>query len=370
MWGAEVGANDAGVAIGNEAVHSVVAAGEAPALTGMDLVRLGLERSASAAEAVEVMTGLLERHGQGGDCGHLEPFFYHNSFIVADPGEAFVLETVDRWWAVQRVERVRAISNVLGIGTEDRTVSPDLQAHAEAEGWCDAAGYFDVAGRLWDPERDVATRGRERCGRATSLLAECGGAIKVADMMRILRDHGALAARDPVWSPAKIVGRTICMHAGHGDRRSQSVGSMVSELRAETAVHWLTGSSAPCLSVFKPVILAAGLPDQGAAPTDRFDGANRWWRHERIHRAALSDYPGRIADFAPMRDALEQRFRARIDRALAADLGASHLRAEVDACWREADAAEAQWSKATACAPRGGDHEDSWGRLSDLAGVG
>ncbi len=95
-----MGSNDAGVAIGNEALHSVVAVSETPALTGMDLVRLGLERSSTAAEAVEVMTGLLERHGQGGNCGHLEPFFYHNSFIVADPGEAFVLETVGRWWVV------------------------------------------------------------------------------------------------------------------------------------------------------------------------------------------------------------------------------------------------------------------------------
>ena len=139
------------------------------------------------------------------------------------PARSLRLETVDRWWAVQRVERVRAISNVLGIGAEDRAVSSDLQAHAEAEGWCDAAGRFDVAGRLWDPERDVATRGRERRGRATSRLAERGDQIAVADMMRVLRDHGAEA--DPDWSPAKIVGRTICMHAGGGDRRSQSVGS-------------------------------------------------------------------------------------------------------------------------------------------------
>ena len=360
MWGAEMGANDAGVAIGNEAVHSVVAASETPALTGMDLVRLGLERAGSAAEAAEVMTGLLERHGQGGNCGHLEPFFYHNSFMVADPSEAFVVETVGRWWAVQRVERVRAISNVLGIGAENRAVSPDLQAHAEAKGWCDAAGRFDVAGRLWDPERDKATRGMERCGRATGLLAERGDRIEVLDIMRVLRDHGAAALVDPAWSPARITGRTICMHAGGGDRRSQSVGSMVSELRAATAVHWVTASSAPCLSIFKPVILPAGLPDQGAAPTDRYDAGARWWRHERGHRAALGAYADRTAAFAPMRDALERGFRERIDRAIAADLGTIHLRSEVDACWREADSAED-------AELRGGDHGDSWARLSALA---
>jgi secernin len=261
---------------------------------------------------------------------------------------------------VQRVERVRAISNVLGIGAENRTVSPDLSAHAEAQGWCGPDGRFDVAGRLWDPERDVATRGRERCSRATALLAERADRIEVADMMRVLRDHGAAAEADPDWSPAQIVGRTICMHAGGGDRRSQTVGSIVSDLRPRKAVHWLTASAAPCLSIFKPVVLSAGLPDQGAAPTDRHDGANRWWRHELGHRAALRAYLERIAMFAPVRDALEHGFRERIDRAIAADLGTGHLRAEIDACWRDADAAEDAWS-------RGGDYAESWARLSRLA---
>ena len=48
-----------GVAIGNEAIFSRRATLK-PALLGMDLVRLGLERAANAAEALEVMTRLLE----------------------------------------------------------------------------------------------------------------------------------------------------------------------------------------------------------------------------------------------------------------------------------------------------------------------
>ena len=59
MWGAEMGANEHGVVIGNEAMHSTVPAQRRRALMGMDLVRLGLERGATSAEAIEVMTTLL-----------------------------------------------------------------------------------------------------------------------------------------------------------------------------------------------------------------------------------------------------------------------------------------------------------------------
>ena len=56
IWGAEMGVNEHGVAIGNEAVHPRSLPQRRPALIGMDLLRLGLERGATAAEASQVMT--------------------------------------------------------------------------------------------------------------------------------------------------------------------------------------------------------------------------------------------------------------------------------------------------------------------------
>ncbi|MCU1457803.1 MAG: hypothetical protein JWL73_1895, partial [Actinomycetia bacterium] len=67
LWGFEHGVNEHRLAIGNEKIWTTDRPREgAPALLGMDLVRLGLERSRSADEALAVMTTLLERHGQGG----------------------------------------------------------------------------------------------------------------------------------------------------------------------------------------------------------------------------------------------------------------------------------------------------------------
>lgn len=66
--------------------------------------RLGLERSQTAEQALEVITELLERYGQGGPCSDIIPdFTYHNSFIIADPKEAWVLETAGKVWAAENI---------------------------------------------------------------------------------------------------------------------------------------------------------------------------------------------------------------------------------------------------------------------------
>ena len=366
MWGAEIGANEKGVVIGNEALHATIPAQRKRALTGMDLVRLGLERADTAARAVEVIVELLERHGQGGDCGHLGRFYYNNGFIIADPREAYILETAGRWWAVQRVASHRALSNAYSIGDDFDAVSPDLARHAREQGWSDAQGRFDVAAHLIDEDHDAISHGRGRCARGQALLDRSAPRLTPSAMMAILRDHGDSAD----WSPANTRGRTICMHAAAGPRRSQSVASMVSELRQGRFVHWVTGTSAPCTSLFKPVILDVALPDMGVQPTDLFDDAAMWWGHERLHRAMLGDFGPALDGIGTERDALEASFIGRIDTAFDRSADAIGLRDAVDQCWREAAEAEARWLTALPSpAPAGANsHRRSWARLNQVAG--
>ncbi|PSN52563.1 Secernin-3 [Blattella germanica] len=132
MWGAEMGANDCGVAIGNEAVWTRLGGDDdnEERLLGMDLVRLGLERAQTAEQAVNVITELLERYGQGGPCSDVIPdFTYHNSFLIADPKEAWVLETAGKG--------CRNISNALSIGTQIDRSSADLKEVAQQNGLWD-----------------------------------------------------------------------------------------------------------------------------------------------------------------------------------------------------------------------------------------
>ena len=49
-----------------------------------------------------LITQLLEHYGQGGNCGFQHQLFYHNSFIIADPRDAWVLETAGKQWAAER----------------------------------------------------------------------------------------------------------------------------------------------------------------------------------------------------------------------------------------------------------------------------
>ncbi|MDW8319192.1 MAG: C69 family dipeptidase [Anaerolineae bacterium] len=342
IWGAEMGANEHGVVIGNEAVFTKVPYDKGPGLIGMDFIRLALERTATARAALELITALLAEHGQGGNCGFGHKLYYHNSFIIADPREAWVLETAGREWAAQRVTSgVRSISNAITIGDAWDLASPGLVDYAVRRGWCRGQEDFHF-GRCYSDflyTRFSAAHFRQSC--TTQALTARSGRITVADAMAVLRDHGSAAG--PGWTPARgVTGATVCMHAGWGPVRiSQSVGSLVSHLRAERQTHWVTGTSAPCTGIFKPVWLDAGLPDLGPAPTGVYDAATLWWRHEALHREVLRDYAARLPLVAEERDARERQLIAEAE--VVAGRPAAERAAFTAQSFAQADAAAQRW---------------------------
>jgi secernin len=341
IWGCEMGANEHGVTIGNEAVFSKVPPKKKEALTGMDFIRLALERAATAREAVDVITDLLAEYGQGGNCGFRHKEFYHNSFIIADPRETWVLEMVGPHWAAKRVKGVYTISNGLTIGSEWDLASPDLVDYAVRKKWCKGRDDFHFARCYADVIYTRFSCSSVRRERTTRWLADRQGAITVADVADALRDHGE-TVREP-WRPdTKQADMTVCAHASFGPiRYSQTTGSMVSHLRPECPTHFVTGTAAPCTSVFKPVWLDVPLPNTGPAPTGEYAAATLFWRHETLHRATLRDYGTLIRLYEDELDALEDEF---IIGALERACAAKDARAAFSAqCFAQADAAEARW---------------------------
>ena len=276
MWGAEMGANEHGVTIGNEAVFTDQPYADS-GLTGMDLLRLALERSATAEEGVDTIVDLLETHGQGGGCGHEDrTFTYHNSFIVADPSTAYVLETAGQKWAVEHVASGgRSISNGLTIDGFADEHRDRLRSRVSA---CDT-----------------------RRARTTSAARSAAGP---ADLANALRDHGG---DGPTYSILNGAMAAPCMHAGGLVAASQTTASWVSELGPDGARHWATGTAAPCTGIFLPVRVDVPT-DLGPPPDDHFDPRTLWWRHELLHRTALRDPVKAFPAFTSERDELERTY--------------------------------------------------------------
>jgi secernin len=368
-WGAEMGANEHGVVIGNEAVHARSPASERNELPGMDLVRLGLERAHTAAEALDVITSLLVQHGGGGNCGHLTPAYYNNGFIVADAIEAYVLETVEREWLVERIGAPRSISNAYSIGRENERCSRGLSTLLQERGWSrdPAPHYAEV---MANPNREHIGYAGARRARSSLLLRAADAPLSAEDMMAILRDHGPATQVDQHWHPDRAATLTLCMHAGAAGRIAQTAGSMISQVYRGDAVHWFTGTAAPCTSIFKPVFLDAP-PPQEQLPTERFDPGASWWRHERLHRSAiLGDFARFLAEIGAERDALEATFRARVDGVMRGGNREERARV-VSQCWQEARALQDMWlgRVATTSMSRDPAYVAAWDELNRLAGI-
>ena len=265
LWGAEHGVNEHGVAIGNELVDTVDDPRLVPpALLGMDLVRLGLERARDATEAVDVITTLLERHGQGGVGDEVHGLAYWSSFLVADARVAWVLETSGRRWAARPLVGGGAISNRLTLRSDWTRASADVAPGTDVDSWRDpgvATGFAD--GRLAASQAFVARAtppGRGRDPRSAAAH---------------LRDHGsgpwgAPGSAGPVVDPPADVlpdgtGVTVCMHVRDFEA---TTASMVAELVAEGTGPrraWVALGN-PCASVFVPVALFAAGSTPGAVP--------------------------------------------------------------------------------------------------------
>jgi hypothetical protein len=218
-WGLEHGVNQAGVAAGNATIYTTLDPRPVPdGLTGMDLVRLALERGGTAGEAVVVIQELLGSVGQGGSGHRGDRRPYWSSFLVADATSAFVVETSGNESAVEPVSRTRAISN--------RTTIPAFDAAHRHPG--------QPVERLVDP--------RWRASQAV-LAAE---PVTVDALQAHLASH---VGGDGGW--------TVCMHVDTAEHQEATTAALVAELLVDAPpiAHVTTGS--PCSSAWHRIPVTA-----------------------------------------------------------------------------------------------------------------
>lgn len=316
LWGFEHGINEHRVAVGNEKVWTIDDPHQAaPALLGMDLVRLALERAHTAEEALGTITWLLDRHGQGGSAEEHNDEPYWSSFLLVDPIGGWLLETSGRSWVATPVGDGAAISNRLTLTTGWALSSPDVPAGADWDAW---------------RPRDVPTGLADRRLAATRACVRRGGDdLAPADLVAALREHGdgpwgrpgtPTAAVSPVpgdvhddWS-----GVTVCMHV----RDYQcTTASLVADLRHdpnEPLRVWACLGT-PCSSAYLPVgVVTSGIRTEAVVPASLGDAAV-WAR--LASRSRRAEQPGAIgaASLLATRTAL--------------DVVEAHAWAEAEALW-------------------------------------
>ena len=263
LWGAEHGVNEFGVAIGNERVATVHDAAQArPGLIGMDLVRLGLERARSAEEALDILVDLLATHGQGGIADAAHQSAYDSSFLIADPRQAFVLDTSGTDFAAAPFPRGTAISNRLSVGSGWTRGSPGLEPG-------------DDFGRFRDPGAPTDSADLRLAASRRFLegqLATAGG-LTPAAMAAHLRDHGqgpwgepgvaGPASPPPTEVQADFTGISVCMHVrGLSVTAASLIAVLPADVSAGAPVQAYVALGSPCVSIFVPAFpsTVAGLP--------------------------------------------------------------------------------------------------------------
>jgi len=343
MWGAEMGANEHGLVIGNEAVFTKVKFNKKkPGLTGMDLLRLALERCVTAEDAITCITDLLEQYGQDANGGYKNKnFYYHNSFLIADQQHAWVLETAGRTWAAENVKDIRSISNKLSIDEAD-ILSHHAKPFAQSVGWWKEGTPFRFQKAYSDWFYTSMGRAATRQSCTTSMSKNRAGKLTVEDCLQILQTHNQ---NDLEFKPSKANTGSVCMHATSLLNPSSTTGSLVAEIRAvQPHTLWLTGTAHPCLSIYIPFYFGTDVLKDFKQPSAQQD-ESLWWQAEKLHRWINKDYQKRKALMNDERLTMQKQFIEKETSLIKPGISNSSLASFSMDCLHQVQEALTRWSK-------------------------
>lgn len=304
MWGFEMGANDHGVVIGNEAEHSRdLGLEKTEGLLGMDLLRLGLERGATAQEAMKSIITLLSEYGQNRNASVLRNSRYENSFLILDKDEVWILETAGRRYVAKKVSNFHALGNTYSIGEVFDLASFDLESHARASGWLMPYEKFNFerAYSLHSPILNLATPRRRRLMQLAALIKK----HDLTSLRSVFRDHYDGELIGPRWGASTGVFPTICRHSLDVNA-SQTAASMLTYYRDGIGLIVRQAYSQPCTSVYIPAYVGIALPELMSRGGGTFDDDSLWWLMDRLAKAVSIDYDRFFPDVFKEANRLEE----------------------------------------------------------------
>lgn len=293
FFGFEHGINEHGLMIGNEQVSGREIPERKWGLIGMDILRLALERSKTAKEAIEVISGLLETFGTGGDPSTRISAFNSN-YIIADPSEAYLFESHQKSWVAKKIDDVGYLSNCYSIQENYNLIGNGVVEEAEAKGWHYPGQKFNAA-KAWTADDCIfaESEGFVRYARLEKLMKN-REQLTPKLMMQNLRDHyDDVFLSNILYSPAAAKIPCICSHPG-GVSGCATAASTVTVIRKDAPkelrfTYW--GSMAPpCCSIFRPFYNINWLPEDLKHADALYRPEEQWWVFTELERYIALNY--------------------------------------------------------------------------------
>lgn len=276
------------------------------------MLGLLLRHSATAREAIDVITDLLKKYGQKANANPLTYRTYENSFLIVDKDECWILETAGREWAAKEVKGAQGISNCYSIETDIDMMSENAEKIAKEKRWLAPDEQFNFAkaytGRLVGQPLGV-----QRYRRLGKLLAE-RDIHDFDSLARILRDHFDGEITSARFGETCGTFMSICMHM-RDFGESETSASLLARYDEKLGVIARYAPVQPCLSAYIPVYMSSGLPEKMQTADKLFDEKSLWWQVKLLTLLVTVDEELFSEDIRKKLSAIESRFSQTAEKA-------------------------------------------------------
>lgn len=231
MYGCEMGINEKGLVIGNEALFSLKGTSK-EGILGMDILRLALHNCSDSKSALTFISDFINEYGQGGNGSFIGSLYYNNSFLITDSKESYLLESVKNRYVAKKIENAQTISNSYTI-TDDYNFGDEKSLETK----------INFKKKYESKIHTLFSQGNYRQNLSSTLLEAADGSFEsVVSTLRYNRSQNLDFDRSM---------RSICIDSNFLVT-SKTTNSMVVEYVLEQPIVYFTAAPFPILSPYYP----------------------------------------------------------------------------------------------------------------------